>query len=231
MTDPSGTSGSACHGSVSRADSPRAAETHGHRADDGSQGRSPGHGSQSRGTRVRGIVRRLVVIQRSLATLMLSIILLTMGSQVIARYLFDAPFSWSEEVARLAMIWLTFLAAAYVMAEGGHITVDLWSSRVSPPVRLWLDGLVCLVVAATCLLLFFGGLRFVWYVHPVGSPSLNIPKSLWYGAVSVGLLLMAIHSVLNMVLLVRTGEPLSGRAVPEEEGFHLELTPEPEGRR
>lgn len=169
------------------------------------------------------VIHSLVTVERSLAVLMLVLILATMGAQVIARYLFGMPFSWSEEIARLAMIWLTFIAASYVMAEGNHIAVDLWSARVSDRMRLWLDSAVLLVVAATCLLLFGGGIRFVLFVHPVGSPSLGIPKSLWYGAVSVGLLLMALHSLLNLTLLIRTGKPFARAPLADDEGFHLEM--------
>ena len=50
----------------------------------------------------------LASCERLLAILLLAVLLITMGAQVIARYLFAAPFSWSEELARLAMIWLTF---------------------------------------------------------------------------------------------------------------------------
>jgi TRAP-type C4-dicarboxylate transport system permease small subunit len=59
-------------------------------------------------------------------------ILGTMGAQVVARYVFHAPISWSEEWARFALIWLAFLSAAFVMAEGRHIAVDVVSARLSP---------------------------------------------------------------------------------------------------
>ena len=38
---------------------------------------------------------------------------LTVFSQVIARYIFEAPLSWSEELARFILIWLSMLSAAY----------------------------------------------------------------------------------------------------------------------
>ena len=137
----------------------------------------------------------------------LIVILASMSAQVIARYGFRSPFSWSEELARFAMIWLTFVAASLVMARRGHIAVDLWTSgqtrQLSKRLRLTLDCFVDLTVMVTCLLLLVGGIRFVWFVHPVGSPSLGIPKSWWYGAVSVGLALMAFHSLMNIVLQLR----------------------------
>lgn len=168
-------------------------------------------------------VRWMSLGERTLAALFLFIILSTMGAQVFARYFFGAPFSWSEEVARLALIWMTFMAAAFVMAEGRHITVDVLSHRLSVRGQLWLECLSHGIVAGTCLLLLIGGSRFVWYVGKVGSPSLGIPMSWWYSAVGVGLMLMAIHSIANLLQVLATGRPTVREGMAEEEGFHLEM--------
>ncbi|MDP1564364.1 MAG: TRAP transporter small permease [Pirellulaceae bacterium] len=141
--------------------------------------------------------RSLMWVEQLLAVLILVGILGTMFAQVVARYLFRAPFSWSEELCRLALIWMTFLAAAYIMAQRKHLAVDLWSDRVRPLWRARADLFVFGLTALTCLLLCLGSLRFVWYVHPVGSPALGIAKSYWYGGVSLGLLLMAFHSLVH----------------------------------
>ena len=89
------------------------------------------------------------------------------------------------------------------MAKGGHITVDLWSGRVGRTAHRWLSGLAGAVVLFTCLWLLVAGGRFVWFVHPVASPALGVPKSWWYLAVSAGLLLMAIHSLIGLLLVMR----------------------------
>ncbi len=167
----------------------------------------------------------MVLAERTLAALFLFVILTTMGAQVFARHFFGAPFQWSEEVARLALIWMTFMAAAFVMAEGRHITVDVLSPRLSVRGQLWLECLSHAVVAGACLLLLIGGSRFVWYVGKVGSPSLGIPMSWWYGAVSVGLLLMAMHSIVNLIQALATGQPTVREATDDEEALHLEMEP------
>ncbi|MCP4173422.1 MAG: TRAP transporter small permease [Fuerstiella sp.] len=170
-----------------------------------------------------GLVRWMSLAEQTLAALFLFVIVSTMGTQVFARYFFGTPFSWSEEVARLALVWMTFVAAAFVMAEGRHITVDLLSHRLSVRGQVWLECMSHVIVTATCLLLLVGGRHFVWYMGRVGSPSLEIPKSWWYGAVSVGMLLMAIHSVVNLLQVLATGRPTSRDSAVEEKGFHLEL--------
>ena len=161
--------------------------------------------------------------EQSLAALLLFVILTTMGAQVFARYFFGAPFQWSEEVARLALIWMTFISAAFVMAQGRHITVDLISPRLSVRGQLWLEYVSHAIVTASCLLLLIGGSRFVWGVRKVASPSLGIPKSYWYGALCVGLVLMAIHSFVNLLQVLATGRPTVREAIAEDEAFHLEM--------
>jgi TRAP-type C4-dicarboxylate transport system permease small subunit len=168
-------------------------------------------------------VRWMSLAEQAVAALFLFVILATMGAQVFARYVFDSPIPWSEEVARLCLIWMTFIAAAFVMAQGGHITVDLLSPRLSVRGQVRLECLSHVIVAGSCLLLLFGGIRFVWHVGKVGSPSLEIPMSWWYSAVSVGLLLMAIHSIVNLLQVLATGRPTVRAGIVDEEAFHLNM--------
>ena len=168
-------------------------------------------------------VRWMVLGEKTVASLFLLVIVSTMAAQVFARYVINDPFQWSEEVARLALIWMTFISAAFVMAEGRHIAVDMISSRVGDGGKLFIECMSYVVVAVTCLLLFIGGASFVWYVGKVGSPALGVPKSWWYGAGMVGLLLMAGHSLVNLFQVWMTGKPIPRETHVEEEAFRLEM--------
>lgn len=149
-----------------------------------------------------GRMRWLVAVERGASAGLLLMILGTMSAQVVARYLLHAPISWSEEWARFALIWLAFLAAAMVMAQGQHIAVDVISPWLGSRARRRLECLQNAVVVLTCLLLLIGGSRFVWGVGLVGSPALGIPRSYWYGAASVGLGLIAVHGVANILAVL-----------------------------
>lgn len=168
-------------------------------------------------------VRWMVLGEKTLAGLFLLVIVSTMAAQVVARYVFDAPFQWSEEVARLALIWMTFISAAFVMAEGRHIAVDIISSRVGDGGKLFIECMSYVLIAASCLLLLIGGANFVWYVGKVGSPALGVPKSWWYGAGMVGLLLMAVHSLVKLFQVWMTGKSVSREPHVEEEAFQLDM--------
>jgi TRAP-type C4-dicarboxylate transport system permease small subunit len=166
----------------------------------------------------------LVRLEQVLAVGLLATILLAMGAQVIARYVFGAPLSWSEEVARLAMIWLTFIAASFVAAKREHIAVDLYGAGPATAegakpqtgfvarclARIFDRRVASIVVLFTTSLMLLGGLRFVWRVYPVGSPSIGISKSFWYGAATVGLALISLHTLTDLVGL-RPRLPLAGK--------------------
>jgi TRAP-type C4-dicarboxylate transport system permease small subunit len=60
--------------------------------------------------------------------------LLVMGIttyEVLVRYLFNAPTTWSLEISVILTMWGTFLGVAYTMQQGGHTQVDLIINRLS----------------------------------------------------------------------------------------------------
>lgn len=172
-----------------------------------------------------GVVRWMIIAEKLIAGLFLVVIVATMSLQVIARYLFDNPYQWSEELSRFALIWMTFMSAAYVMAEGRHIAVDMLSMRFGERGRLVLEVGSYILITVTCMLLVFGGAKFVWYVGKVGSPTLGLPKSLWYGACLVGLSVIAIHCLINLLQVCVTGKPIPRESTADEEAFHLQMEP------
>ena len=149
-------------------------------------------------TRLLALAARLVRLEKIMSVLLLVVVVVTLSAQVLARYVFRSPTSWSEEVARLALIWLTFVAAGFVTAAREQITVDLFPLRSGTRGRRILDRLSGGLVLVTCLLLLVGGFRFVWRVWPVGSPGIGVSMSLWYAAASFGLALMSFHTAVQL---------------------------------
>ncbi len=55
--------------------------------------------------------------------------------QVFFRSVLDSPLTWSEELSRLLLVWMTFLAAAVVSYDGTHLRVDTLFLRLSHRAR------------------------------------------------------------------------------------------------
>src|SRR5690625_4206629 len=73
---------------------------------------------------------------RILLGLTLFVIVAITIAQVIARFVFNSPLIWSDELARLLLVWLVFIGAAVVSYDDRHMSVDLFSERFSPLTKL-----------------------------------------------------------------------------------------------
>lgn len=82
------------------------------------------------------------------------LIIVAMSAQIFFRFVLNAPLTNTDEIAQIALTWLTFLGAAWVYRNHGHITVDLLnlSNPASLPSAL-LKVFGELVVAAILLTL------------------------------------------------------------------------------
>ena len=53
----------------------------------------------------------------------LALMLALMLTNAIARYLFDFPIVWSDELNNFFFVWLGFMACAYIMGNDSHMSV------------------------------------------------------------------------------------------------------------
>ena len=51
--------------------------------------------------------------------------------EVLVRYIFNAPTTWSMEISVILTMWGTFLGVAYTLQQGGHTQIDLVINRFS----------------------------------------------------------------------------------------------------
>ena len=56
-------------------------------------------------------------------------------SQVIARYVLQQSLSWSEELARFLLLWLSMLSAAYAYKIKAHFALQVVVSRFPEKLR------------------------------------------------------------------------------------------------
>ena len=113
--------------------------------------------------------------------------------QVVMRYVFKHPLSWSEELARYIFVWQVWLAVPYTVTRGRHIQLKILPDLVGDRAKFVLDMLFYLVSAA-----FFGyvGLKGIKVVQGIMKmhqllPAMQIPKWICYLALPVGSLLGA----------------------------------------
>ena len=67
---------------------------------------------------------------RGMLVFLMTAMVFSVSWQVVSRYLFSSPSSWTEEVARFLLIWIGTLGAAYAFRTNmGHRRATCTGSR------------------------------------------------------------------------------------------------------
>jgi TRAP-type C4-dicarboxylate transport system permease small subunit len=141
---------------------------------------------------------------RLFGCLLLSGMIIVVTWQVISRYVLNAPSTFSEELLRFGVIWLSLIGAAYATGRSTHMAVDLFKDMAKGRLRLILDFLVpvaFIVFAVTVLIL--GGTRAVIISAQQYSAVLRIPMGGIYAALPTSGVLIVLYSILNIAELLR----------------------------
>jgi TRAP-type C4-dicarboxylate transport system permease small subunit len=159
---------------------------------------------------MRTIFKALGKLEQILGSLLLVMILVLVLAQVAIRYL-PGSAAWTGELARLSMVWATFLMAGYLVAYPPHHIAIQVIDYVAK--GRWLDVVklfVNIVILLTCIVLIYGGYALVTtgvdQVTPAGELSMRFVNAIPL----IGLVLVAIRAVLGIV--VRDIPALRGRS-------------------
>lgn len=155
-----------------------------------------------------GIDRALAMLATAAGTLAgigVAAILVMVGYEIIARYLFDRPTSWSVEMSTYAVIAVAYLGTAYAHANGANIRVTVLLDALPPHARRWLEeatawGSLLFVLAAAAQTY-----RFVLsnYTNATKSYVLLVPQWLPNLPILLGFLLLAAAIVQEIRQLAR----------------------------
>lgn len=124
--------------------------------------------------------------------------------EVVARYVFNAPTIWSEEMSRFAQIWATYLAAAYVLRHRGLIAITVVTERLGPPARRAAEAFSLLAILAFAAVTIDYGAGIAlesWEVGRATSTMLAVPKWMTESAIPAGFGLLAVQAAVELLRL------------------------------
>jgi len=145
--------------------------------------------------------------------LLFVVITLIVFYEIVARYLFNSPTTWSIDVSIYLVIWATFLGAAYTLKEGGHIMVDVVLVKFSIRKVHIIRRTAYTLVLAFCLVLMWRGTLACIDAVRYGEVTLSAHRfPLWLpmAAIPVGSFLLSLQSVFKII----DSRPPSGKAAP-----------------
>ena len=145
-------------------------------------------------------------------------------ADVVLRYLFGAPAIWTAELATLIFGAYAILGGGYLLAERGHVNVDILYGRLSRKRKALVD-----IVTFPLLLLFVGILLWQgWEIAAESIADLERSNSVWKAPlwptkalIPVAAILLLLQAIVRLWSDIRV---LRGLPVPEDV-FGVPATP------
>lgn len=166
---------------------------------------------------MRALRRLLDIAVGGACSLLLGGMVAVLAWQVFSRYALNDPSTFSEELLRYGVIWMSLLGAAYATGAGTQMAISLARQCVTGRKRMIIDMLVPLsFIVFSVAVLVIGGLRGVSIASGQTSPVLRLPMPLIYASLPVSGVLMMLYSLLNLVDLARGRGPATEHELAEE---------------
>ena len=152
-------------------------------------------------------MRVVTAVEIGLAATATVVMFLCVLVQAAQRYLPFEGWTWTGELARFCLVWLTFVMAGVLVTKDGHISLEVIDLAKNPVVVRVVRVFACLVVAVVGAGFALEAWDLVVSQGPLRSPSLRLPMSLFYLLPLIGFLSTAIRAAVAAVRIAVRGVP------------------------
>ena len=155
-------------------------------------------------------------VSRAVLALLMALMVVDVLLGVFNRFLFKLSISWTEELARFLMIWVSMLGTAIALRKGAHVSITTCLSRFYRfrQVAVWINFLILTVFL---LIVCFYGVKLCYSQAGQLSPVLRLSMVWPLLAVPLGCLIMILHILAAFTAHPRLME-MSGLAMIPEDG-------------
>lgn len=153
------------------------------------------------------IVRVVTAIELAIGITALLLIFFLVLVQAGQRYLPVDGWSWTGELARFSLVWLTFVVAGVLVTQDSHISIEMVDGLRNPLLRRVVRVFSCLVVAAVG----FGLTAEAWELTRtqdiIKSPAMQMPMSWLYAISMIGFVSTTIRALVAAAQYAVLGVP------------------------
>jgi TRAP-type C4-dicarboxylate transport system permease small subunit len=149
----------------------------------------------------RRIVHGIGILEQLIGAVLIVVILALVMSLVLQRYLPGVSLPWTGEVARLAMVWATFVVSGYLASRDRHIAIHVVDYVLSGRALGVIKLLANVVVLATCVGLVIATVQLIESDVGQVTPAAQIPLRIVNTVPLIGFALTALRAALTIVVL------------------------------
>ncbi|UOQ48687.1 TRAP transporter small permease [Gracilibacillus caseinilyticus] len=142
--------------------------------------------------RIKQVMDHLLL---GLSVSLIGIIVLTILLQIFTRTFLNFTPAWSEELARLLFVWISFLGIAYGFKEKLHIAVGLLVKKFNDRIKSLIEYMTKALIIIFGLVLIYFGTEFMLLMNYSTMAGLGISSSFLYAAVPVAGIFVTINGI------------------------------------
>jgi C4-dicarboxylate transporter DctQ subunit len=135
--------------------------------------------------------------------------------QVVSRYFLQQnSISYAEEAIVYLMIWAIMIVSSQLVRMDSHVRPDLVLKLASPRVTYWLEMFnhgAAVVFCGALVWYAWQVVEMAWLIDEHSASDLRFPMWIYYAALPVGGLLMAIRYAIGLARLVLGRSPAPAR--------------------
>jgi TRAP-type C4-dicarboxylate transport system permease small subunit len=144
------------------------------------------------------LIVKLYDLFQILGGIVLAVIMSTVLAGILSRYVFNRPFTWTEELCTFLMVYLAYLTAPLATISSEHVVADFLKSIMPKKFSYVMNYVIrffeiffFIFVARSC----------IHYIpkRTFMTPVLHIPRAAFYIPVLVGTLLMILSIVIHLL--------------------------------
>lgn len=126
---------------------------------------------------------------------LLGIMVIEATWQVLSRYILNAPSSWTDEILRFQLIWLSMLGAPLAHGLNRQMAVSVITDRFSSKAKRRNDIIIEIIIFCFALIiLLLGGMKVAVNASTQVSPSMGINMFFVYLSLPVSGVLFMLYS-------------------------------------
>jgi len=129
---------------------------------------------------------------------------------VLACYFFSGSAPWAFDMSEYALVWITFLAAPWLLLRDGHVRVEIIIDALSPKAQRRIGIVVSIIgLLASAILTWRCGIAAVeYYQGDIMMPRIwRIPKLWPYIAIPIGGVLLVLAFIARLMIYLKSSDP------------------------
>lgn len=142
--------------------------------------------------------------------ILMGLMVINVTWQVLSRYIFQNPASFTDELSRYMLVWLGMLGAAYVAGQDQHLAIDIVLRKLEGKAKANLQILInSLVIVFVIAVMILGGsnLVYITFILEQKSATLQVPLAYIYAIIPVSGLLVLFYQLSQIFDILKTQKP------------------------